>query len=158
MVDQGLAKAEGLCITLLLSLMILLSFGQVILRNFFDSGIIWGDIFLRQLVLWVGFLGASLAVRSRRHISIDFLPNVLPSSWSPWIRCFSNFCAGIITAVLTFSAWTFVQYEREAESTLFLDLPVWAFQVVLPYSFLIISLRFLLNAWDDLLTSLKADQ
>jgi len=62
-IDLFLEKIEGHLIVLILSLMILLSFGQILLRNFFDMGIIWGDTLLRQWVLWLGFLGASLAVK-----------------------------------------------------------------------------------------------
>ena len=69
--DEWLAKAESGVLVFLLFLMVFLAFGQVILRNFLSSGLLWTDLFLRQMVLWVGFLGASLAVRERRHISID---------------------------------------------------------------------------------------
>ncbi|MEO2043622.1 MAG: TRAP transporter small permease, partial [Nitrospinaceae bacterium] len=55
-VDQFLEKIEGYLIVSILSLMILLSFGQMVLRNFFNMGIIWGDTLLRQWVLWLGFL------------------------------------------------------------------------------------------------------
>ncbi len=150
-IDGCLAKLESGFITLILSLMIFLSFGQVILRNFFNESILLGDIFLRQMVLWVGFTGASLATRERRHIAIDFLPNILPATWQQSIGIFTKFCAAVICIFLAQAAWSFVAYEREAESVLFLNLPVWIFQIVLPYSFIVITLRFILSAFEDLL-------
>ena len=75
-IDNAIARLETGFITVILSVMIILSFGQVILRNFFNESIFWGDIFLRQMVLWVGFIGASLAAHDQRHIAIDFLPNI----------------------------------------------------------------------------------
>ena len=145
-IESVLGRIEALAVTILLSLMILFSFTQVLLRNFFNDGILWADIFVRQLVLWVGFLGASLAVREGKHISIDFLPNVLPKSWGKYIRFAVNLTAGIVSGFLTVAAWRFVQFEMEGQATLFLDIPVWAFQLILPYSFGVISARFLLNA------------
>ncbi|MEE9258911.1 MAG: TRAP transporter small permease [Nitrospinaceae bacterium] len=145
-IDNLLAKTEGFCITFILSMMIALSFGQVILRNLFNGGILWGDTLLRQLVLWVGFLGASIAAREKRHISIDFLPQFLPEPWRNPIRVFINLVTALITGVLAWTAWVFVRFEQEGGSILFLDIPVWIFQIILPYSFLVISLRFLLNA------------
>ena len=133
--------------------MILLSFSQVILRNFFQQGILWADIFLRQLVLWVGFLGASIAVCKDKHIGIDFLPNVLPHQWKPKLRIITHLATSIISAILAWSAWSFLRYEMESDSVLFLNIPVWVFQTILPYSFAIISVRFLLQALDTLMAS-----
>jgi energy-coupling factor transporter transmembrane protein EcfT len=62
-INAWIAKIETIIIVIVLAIMILLAFFQVVMRNIFDQGLLWGDIFLRHLVLWVGFLGASLATR-----------------------------------------------------------------------------------------------
>ena len=111
--DEWLAKAESGFLVFLLFLMVFLAFGQVILRNFLNSGLLWTDIFLRQLVLWVGFLGASLAVRERRHISIDVLPQFIPATYKPLVQVLVNFSAGLISVFLTVASWKFVQMEIE---------------------------------------------
>ena len=151
-IDNAIAKLETGFITVILSVMIVLSFGQVVLRNFFNESILWGDIFLRQMVLWVGFIGASLAAHDQRHIAIDFLPNVLPPSWLKPIRILTNICAAGISAFLAQAAWDFVAYERESESTLFFNYPVWFFQIVLPYGFSLLTLRFILCAINSTLS------
>ncbi|PIQ97649.1 MAG: C4-dicarboxylate ABC transporter permease [Nitrospinae bacterium CG11_big_fil_rev_8_21_14_0_20_56_8] len=144
-VEDWIGRIESWLVLVVLLTMIVLSFGQVILRNVFNSGILWADIFLRQMVLWVGFLGASLATRENRHISIDLLPILLPRRWHPPLRALTHFAAGIISGFLAHAAWRFVEFEREAESVLFLNFPVWWFQLILPYGMVIISLRCLLN-------------
>lgn len=154
-IESILGRIEALAVTVLLSLMILLSFSQVLLRNFFNDGILWADIFVRQLVLWVGFLGASLAVRESKHISLDFLPNFLPQSWGKFIQFIVNLTTGIISAFLAWAAWRFVQFEMEGQATLFLDIPAWVFQIILPYSFVVISARFLLKTAQTILSSGK---
>ena len=53
--------------------MIIMAFGQVVLRNFFHTSIEWGDVFLRHLVLWLGFLGAVIATGEGRHLKIEFI-------------------------------------------------------------------------------------
>jgi len=45
-------------LVVLLSVMILVAAAQILLRNFFDIGLSWGDQALRILVLWVGLMGA----------------------------------------------------------------------------------------------------
>ena len=158
--DEWLAKTESGFLVFLLFLMVFLAFGQVLLRNFLNSGFLWTDIFLRQLVLWVGFLGASLAVRERRHISIDVLPQFIPARYKPFVQILVNLCAGLISVFLTVAAWKFVQLEMEFPTTLFqleikffitffIDLPAWFFQTILPFSFAVISLRYFLHVFDD---------
>lgn len=147
-IETVLAKCEALAITFILTLMILFSFGQVILRNVFHEGILWADLFLRQAVLWVGFLGASLATREGRHISISILPTLIPESWKKGFGVAVSLSAGIISAVLTVASWEFVKNEMDAKTILFLNIPTWTFQTVLPYSLVIITLRFLLQALD----------
>lgn len=156
-IDDYLARIEGTLIVFFLSIMIILSFGQVILRNVFNEGIPWADIFLRQLVLWVGFLGASLAAREGRHISIDFLPNFLSPFWRAVSKIIVQGVTGVIAAFLAWSAWKFVQFEREGAATLFFDLPVWVFQTILPLSFGLIAVRFLLHAVEETCSFRDAD-
>lgn len=141
---------EGAAIIVILSMMIVFSFGQVILRNVFHEGVLWADLFLRQAVLWVGFLGASLAAREGHHISISILPTLVPKPWKRVLGAVINLCAGVISAILAVAAWGFVQTEMEARSTLFLGIPTWTFQTVLPYSLGIITIRFLLQALDPM--------
>jgi TRAP-type C4-dicarboxylate transport system permease small subunit len=147
--DEWLAKAESGFLVFLLFLMVFLAFGQVILRNLLDGGLLWADLFLRQMVLWVGFLGASLAVRERRHISIDVLPQFIPTPYRPFVQVLVNFSAGLISVFLTVAAWKFLRLEMEFPTILFLDLPAWIFQTILPISFAVISLRYFLHVFDD---------
>ncbi len=145
-IDRMLEKIEGNLIVCFLTLMIVLSFGQMISRNLFHQALVWGDTLLRQLVLWTGFLGASLAVHKNKHISIDIFSNFLSPGLKIKALNFTRFVASIISGFLAWAAWSFVQFERESESILFLDLPVWIFLLILPYSFLVIAFRFLLNS------------
>jgi len=153
--DHYLAKFETWVLIFLLALMVLLSFGQVVLRNIFNYGLLWADTFLRQLVLWVGFLGASLAVREKQHIAIDFIPNFLPERWLKPLRVIVDSAAGMISLYLLIAAWNFLQFEKEAGSILFLNLPVWIFQIILPFSFGVIAIRFLFRALEGALSLLE---
>ena len=149
-IDCFLEKIEGNLIVLILSLMILLSFGQMLLRNLFDMGIVWGDTLLRQWVLWLGFLGASIAVNHNKHISIEVLSNFSSLFWKRISKAFTRFSAGIISGLLAWAAWSFMMFEKDSQSILFLDIPVWIFQAILPYSFMVITLRFIVSGIEAL--------
>jgi C4-dicarboxylate transporter DctQ subunit len=145
-IDDLIAKIESFFIVSTLSVMIFLSLSQVILRNIFEQGLPWVDLLLRQLVLWVAFLGASLATRNDKHLSIDFLKHFLPLNWNRRIAVLPLLASAIISAYLSYYAWVFVQYEKEGGSILYGDLPIWIFQIILPISFAVIAIRFFVKA------------
>jgi TRAP-type C4-dicarboxylate transport system permease small subunit len=81
-IDRGLASLEKWLIVLFLSLMLLFSFVQVLLRGLYTHAhlqwandwmaqIAWSEPFARLLVLWLAFLGASLLAGGGKHIKID---------------------------------------------------------------------------------------
>ena len=82
-VERGAVLAEKGAVCLLLLGMTALAFGEVILRNFYDTGLPWAGIYLRQAVLWVALIGASLAASQNRHIKLDVLLKILPKKTVP---------------------------------------------------------------------------
>ncbi|MBI5464250.1 MAG: TRAP transporter small permease, partial [Ignavibacteriales bacterium] len=77
-INTTLNRLETSLLILLLSFMVLLAFYQVMMRNLFSGGFVWGDIVLRHIVLWLGFLGGALATSNQRHIHIDAFAHFLP--------------------------------------------------------------------------------
>ena len=73
-----LYRVEDSILVGLLLLMITLAVLQIFLRNLFETGIVWSDVLVRILVLWVGLAGAMVASRQGNHINIDILDRFLP--------------------------------------------------------------------------------
>ena len=61
----------------------------------------------------------------------------------------SLFTAGVC-AILAFQSWAFVSLSREFEDQLLGGLPAWAFQIVLPVAFALITARYLIHAIQQL--------
>jgi len=55
--EKKVAGVERVTLYGLLSLMVILAFLQAVLRDFFGTGRPWIDEVVRQLVIWVGFVG-----------------------------------------------------------------------------------------------------
>jgi len=146
--NKWIEKTETVLLIVILIVMILLSFLQVLLRNFFDQGLLWGDIFLRNLVLWVGFLGASLATREGKHINIDLFTRFLSGRWRALAQMVTQLAAALICIFLADAGWTFVMDEKLYETKIFAEIPAWYFQLIIPVGFLLMAFRFLLIALD----------
>lgn len=129
--------------------MVLMSFGQIILRSM-DQGLLWGDIFLRHLVLWVGFVGASLATRDDKHISIDVLSRITSEKANRFIKIIVNFATIVVCLVLAEAAYEYVKYEYEEQSILFNELPRWPFQIIMPLGFAMIAFRLIIKILQDI--------
>jgi TRAP-type C4-dicarboxylate transport system permease small subunit len=60
-------------IALCLAVMVVLVFGNVVLRYGFNSGITISEELSRWLLVWLTFLGAIVAVREHSHLGVDTL-------------------------------------------------------------------------------------
>lgn len=155
--DLWLERISGWILVGLLGIMIVMAFGQVILRNFFESSIEWGDIFLRHLVLWVGYFGAVIATGEGRHLRIEFLTKLVSDKPRKVFFIISSLFAAVICYLLMQASVAFVQLEMESESTLILDLPGWYFIVIIPIGYALISFRFLVRSLNGFVEVLRGN-
>ena len=143
---KRLHRVEDALLVLLLTAMIVLAGTQILLRNFFDSGIVWIDPLLRVLVLWLGLLGAMVATRNNKHISIDLLSRFLKRD----IYCL------VQSVVAQISAWTclviawyglnWIRLDYEDGVTSFAGIPAWMLEIIIPVAFASVGLRYLLKS------------
>jgi len=126
--------------------MVVLSFVQVILRNAFSESLLWGDILLRHLVLWIGFVGAALATSKDRHINIDALTRFLPPKYKTVAKIVTNLFAATVCYFLFRASLVFLGNELSDSSTVVYDIPSIYSQIIIPVGFGLILLHFLIRA------------
>ena len=151
-VDRTFGAVESFLIFFLTLSLILISFIQIILRNFFSSGFAWSDEFTRHQVLWIGLLGMSLASSQAKHINIDILSRFL-KGYPRRIMGFIKFIfSAFISAVLVWVSIKFLVYERQSgEFSTTLKVPIWYLEILFPISFSLASFRFLIGAVEEIL-------
>lgn len=141
---------EDAALAALLAGMLFLAGAQIVLRNFFDVSLIWGDPALRAGVLWVGMLGAVAASRGGKHISIDMLSKFLPPRQQSLVSAGTQLFAAAVCVVIGYHSLDFVRFEYEDAGKAFASVPVWLTAIVIPIGFGLLSLRFVLHAIRDL--------
>jgi len=144
-IDEIIAKIELIILMVLLSLMVIISFTQVVLRNIFETGISWADPMLRYTVLWLAFIGASIATRENRHINIDVLTRLLSPKLKKIVSVLTNLFALSVCLILLKSSIDFIKIEKQFPSEIFLCLKNCMLEIIIPIGFSMMSLRFLLN-------------
>jgi TRAP-type C4-dicarboxylate transport system permease small subunit len=146
---QGLKRASGWYgglekLTLVTLMVFLIGFAllQIVLRNFFETGFVWGDTLLRHVVLWVCFLGAARATAQNRHIHIDLLPRLLAPRGRLVMSVIGDLFSMIVSAVLFYASCRFVLDERASSGLAFGGVPYWWLELIFPFSFALIAVRF----------------
>lgn len=149
-VDRAFAAAVNAMLIAVLVAMVLLVASQVVLRNFFGSGIDWGDVAARHMVLWVAFLGAMLATRSRQHINIDMLTRFIPNTPKNAVLIALDAFSCAICVMLAKASLAFAIGERELGGELFLGIPAWAVQMIMPFGFAMMAIEYAIGIGLDI--------
>jgi TRAP-type C4-dicarboxylate transport system permease small subunit len=169
LMDRALARIEKWLIVLFLSLMLLFTFLQVVLRGLYTHAhihwandwmahMVWSEPFARLLVLWLTFLGASLMTKEGKHIKIDLFASVMPKRGSP-VRdlALSVVCIGIC-AVMFKVCLAYIALERAYAGAIFLQVPNWIGQLILPIGFGAMFFRFFLKALESVFDLRRTDR
>jgi TRAP-type C4-dicarboxylate transport system permease small subunit len=154
--DEILARIEEWLMVFFLSFMVVFTFLFILLRalhlyahlgwaNVVIGKVDWTQPLVRLLVLWVAFLGASLLTRDNRHIKIDLSSLFMPLRWQHFKDLFLSAACVIVSAIMVKTSFQYIQNEYLYGGNLFLSIPAWIGQIILPIGFLCILFRFLLR-------------
>ena len=83
----------GIC----LAVMVLLVFGNVVLRYTFNSGITVSEELSRWLFVWLTFTGAVVALREHGHLGTDVLVSRLRAGGKKVCLLLAQLCTGLTT-------------------------------------------------------------
>ena len=148
-IDNALAflrrLEDGILVSLLI-LMIGMAAGQVVLRNFFDSGLYWSDSLVRVAVLWVALVGAMVASRDDSHIRIDLVSRLVSPAYKHWVERLTRLFTLVVLCLFTWGSGNFVYYEYVDEAIAFGDVPAWILEIIMPIGGGVMAVRYLLLA------------
>jgi len=158
--DSALARIEGWLIIVFLWCMVIFTFIQVCLRGLYTHGHLqwanslmghldWSEPFVRLLVLWLTFLGASLVTRENNHIKIDLFSSLLPAKFLPVRGFILSIVCVIISALMMKVSIDYIKMEKEFGGTIFAHFPAWIGELIIPAGFALILFRFMLKAMEQ---------
>lgn len=101
---------EGLCRLLILAAFLILSGSvllQVFARTFLTTAPVWTEELTRFCLIYIGALGAGLALRSGDMVNVDLLCESLPGRM-PWVlRLVSALLTAVFGIALLSAAWKY---------------------------------------------------
>jgi len=142
-INNFLFTAESWFAAISLSLLLLLSIFQILLRNFFDFGYPEIDIINRNLLVLCGMAGAVLATSNQSHIKTDALNSLISPGLKNKLKLPLAIFACCVCLLLAYFSFIFVSDEWKY-------IPInerWTlpFTLIYPTSFTLMAIHFLLN-------------
>jgi len=143
--SQGIVeRVEDSILVGLLLLIIVMAVLQILLRDLFATGIVWSDVLVRILVLWVGLVGAMVASRQGRHININIMDRYLSERAKIVARSVVGFFTALICLIAAYYGLRFVQMEFSEGGRAFAKVPSWLCESIIPFGFMVMAVRYVL--------------
>lgn len=106
-------------------------------------GYSWSQDLAKILIMWVGFVGASMATHDRKHIRIDFVRKAIPPRFLSAYNAVSHlvtlsFCA----LLLVLATWYLLDRLRMGATLASIDLKVWLLVLPIPLALSVMVVRF----------------
>jgi TRAP-type C4-dicarboxylate transport system permease small subunit len=95
----------------MLALMVILVFGNVVLRYGFNSGITFSEEVSRFLFMWVVFIGAVLTLRDNAHLGVHMITKLLPHTGKKVCKLISDLATLACCGLITIGGWNIVKLE-----------------------------------------------
>lgn len=99
---RGYTRALDMLGGLFLAVMVVLVFGNVVLRYAFNSGLTMSEEVSRWLFVWLTFMGAVVALREHGHLGTDALVSRLP-------RLGKKICLVLAQVAMLYVSWLLLQ-------------------------------------------------
>lgn len=141
--------AENFVATLALGGIMLLPLTEIVVRRAFGTGIPGAGPFAQNLTLWVGLLGAAIAAREGKLLTLatgEFLPK---GSVASAAHVLGGFVGAAVAMIFAVGGAALVATEREAGDMIAADVPVWIATLAFPVAFTLIAGRLAWRASPD---------
>jgi TRAP-type transport system small permease protein len=105
MFSRLLIKSMEWLLISILGLMVILVFGNVVLRYGFNSGITFSEEVSRFLFIWMVFLGSVLMLRDNGHLGVHTFTKLLPKGGKKVCKFISDVTTLGCCVMLSIGAW-----------------------------------------------------
>ena len=143
--QRWLAQLETYLLGALFLTMLGVAFYQVIARNVFGGGLLWGDELVRNAVLWVTMLGATSAAGTNGHICIDIVARFANDGVRAMIGRFTSLFTSIICLTLGWYSVAVVYGDYVYQTPGFGPIPAWICELIIPVTAFAMGLRYLVR-------------
>jgi C4-dicarboxylate transporter DctM subunit len=140
-------RVEDGILVAVFALVTLLPLSDAIGRRLGGLNVPGGAAMLRQLTIWLTFVGGLFALREGKHLTLSTAELLGEGKrWTTGATLFAFTVAAAVCAVLAYGAWGVVMADRQEGALLPIGVPQWVSELVMPAALLLLAVRFALRA------------
>ena len=137
-------KRESGWVGKLLAFFVVTALFLYVTLNYFPDGYSWSKELSLIMLLWVGFLGASVCAHEGKHIQVGALKRVVPPSMSRWSEALGYLATAAFCFFMALLGWEYakeaLQLEGRFEQT---NIPDWVATIAVPAAFAMTMIRYI---------------
>ena len=103
--SAALRRGTEVVIMVLMAFLVVVVVASVVFRYVLLSPLSWSEEVCRYVMIWLGFLSASLAVHQGLHVGVEFVVDWVPPRLTAWFRGLAR--AGVACFLLIVTAYGF---------------------------------------------------
>lgn len=131
-----------------LGAMLLLNFGNVLSRYFFNLSMSFTEEITTNLFVWSCFLGASAAAKRGAHLGLSVFTDMLPAKWQRLVALIVTLMSLVLFAVIVWTSIGMVQSQMASnQTTPALGIPEWTMGIAVPAGAAFCFIRFAQAGW-----------
>ncbi|MDR7865824.1 MAG: TRAP transporter small permease [Sporomusaceae bacterium] len=133
-----------------LGAMLLLNFGNVLSRYFFNLSMSFTEEITTNLFVWSCFLGASAAAKRGAHLGLSLFTDMLSAKWQRLVALIVSIMSLALFAVIVWTSIGMVQSQMaSSQTTPALGIPEWTMGIAVPVGAAFCFIRFAQAGWQS---------
>ena len=126
----------------------LLLFVNVVMRYVFLLPIYWAEEFVRFLMVWMIFIGASQVTLWGGHVAVDIVPRLLSKKGNAVLAFLVNVICILFCVLLAYlSIKQMMRVMRAGQISPALEIPMWIAYLSIPAGTTLMLIRFVQQLW-----------
>ena len=97
----ALRRAREVLVMVLMAILVVVVVASVVFRYVLLAPLSWSEEVGRYLMIWVGFLAASIAIQQGMHVGIDFVVTWVRPEVAAWLRRVSRGLTALFLIIVT---------------------------------------------------------
>ncbi len=138
-------KIESILLITALITTVILSLTQIILRYFFQSGILWIDPFVRYLIIIFCLFGTSLGIKHDQYIGMEVISNFLKPQKLIILKIIAYIATLVALIILIFPSYDFISIMKLEKKILIPLIPTWYFSTIILIGFIFITISVIIR-------------
>ena len=126
---DAIFKVFEVVMVLCIATMLVMVFGNVMLRIFFNTGIDLSEEIPRFAFVWMTFIGAIVGMRKHAHLGVDVITQLLPLAGKKVCWGISQFIMAICCGYIVYGTWLQHEILEGNASTVAQISMIWVFGV-----------------------------